>query len=71
MSIKKIVAFTGIRSDYDLLSKFYKKILNTDGFELKLIVGGAHLSKQMGYTIQEIVNDISRKNGINLFSVDL
>lgn len=57
MSIKKIVAFTGIRSDYDLLSKFYKKILDTDGFELKLIVGGAHLSKRMGYTIQEIIDD--------------
>lgn len=57
MSIKKIIAFTGIRSDYDLLSKFYKKINEKDGFELKLIVGGAHLSKQMGYTIQEIIND--------------
>ncbi|WP_107942124.1 UDP-N-acetylglucosamine 2-epimerase [Metasolibacillus fluoroglycofenilyticus] len=57
MSIRKIVAFTGIRSDYDLLSRFYKKILDTDGFELKLIVGGAHLSKRMGYTIQEIIND--------------
>lgn len=57
MSIKKIVAFTGIRSDYDLLSKFYKEMYKDDGFELKLIVGGAHLSQQMGYTIQEIIND--------------
>lgn len=57
MSIRKIVAFTGIRSDYDLLSKFYKKLHETDDFELKLIVGGAHLSQQMGYTIQEIIND--------------
>lgn len=57
MCIKKIVAFTGIRSDYDLLSKFYREMYKDDQFELKLIVGGAHLSQQMGYTIQEIIND--------------
>lgn len=57
MSTKKLVAFTGIRSEYDLLSNFYKKVLSIDDFELKLIVGGAHLSKQMGYTVQEIIND--------------
>lgn len=57
MSIKKIVAFTGIRSDYDLLSGFYSKINDEDGFELKLIVSGSHLSEKQGYTINEIYKD--------------
>ncbi|WP_339261838.1 UDP-N-acetylglucosamine 2-epimerase [Lysinibacillus sp. FSL K6-3209] len=57
MSIKKIVAFTGIRSDYDLLSKLYSEINKIEGFELKLIVSGAHLSETMAYSVQEIIKD--------------
>lgn len=57
MSIKKIVAFTGIRSDYDLLSKLYSQLNRIEGYELKLIVSGAHLSESMGYSAQEIIND--------------
>jgi len=57
MSIKKIVAFTGIRSDYDLLSGLYKKINNDNDFELKLVVSGSHLSSTYGNSVQEIIKD--------------
>lgn len=57
MSIKKIVAFTGIRSDYDLLSGLYKRIHNEPTMEIKLIVSGSHLSSTYGNTVQEIVAD--------------
>jgi len=57
MSIKKIVAFTGIRSDYDLMSGLYRKIASDSDMELGLIVSGAHLSETYGYTVQYIEND--------------
>lgn len=57
MSIKKILAFTGIRSDYDLMSGIYKDILLNEEIEISLIVSGAHLSKTYGDTIKEIEKD--------------
>lgn len=57
MSIKKVLAFTGIRSDYDLMSGLYKKINEASEFELGLIVSGAHLSDHYGYTVQYIKQD--------------
>jgi GDP/UDP-N,N'-diacetylbacillosamine 2-epimerase (hydrolysing) len=57
MSSKKILAFTGIRSDYDLMSGLYKKIHNDPNLELGLIVSGAHLSPTYGYTVQNIEKD--------------
>ena len=54
---KKILAFTAIRSDYDLLS-YLLKLLNKDKtIELKIIVSGTHLSKKYGYTITDIEKD--------------
>lgn len=57
MSTKRLLAFTGIRSDYDLLSGLYKKMSASDLFELELIVYGAHLSKKFGYSFKEIELD--------------
>ncbi|WP_035790674.1 UDP-N-acetylglucosamine 2-epimerase [Clostridium beijerinckii] len=57
MSIKKVLGFTGIRSDYDLLSLLYKKLNESSDFEIKLIVSGAHLSETYGYTFDNIVQD--------------
>lgn len=57
MSIKKVLAFTGIRSDYDLLSLLYKRLNEAEDFEIKLIVSGAHLSGTYGYTLNNIVKD--------------
>ncbi|MDQ0156911.1 UDP-N-acetylglucosamine 2-epimerase [Robertmurraya andreesenii] len=57
MSFKKILAFTGIRSDYDLMSGLYSKINEQEDFEISLIVSGAHLSDTYGYTVQNIRED--------------
>lgn len=50
----KILGFTSIRSDYDLMSTFYR-ILNDDPeVDLRLLVSGAHLSPQKGLTVRDI-----------------
>jgi len=57
MSIKRIIGFTGIRSDYDLMSGLYKKIVSNKDLMLGLLVSGAHLSESFGYTVQYVEND--------------
>ena len=57
MTKKRILAFTSIRSDYDLLSPLYRKINAAPNLELKLLVSGAHLSKTYGYSVSQIKND--------------
>ncbi len=54
---KRILAFTAIRSEYDLLSSLYILLNQEESIELKLIVSGAHLSKTYGYTVTDIEND--------------
>jgi len=53
----KILALTSIRSDYDLLSPLYKLLHDDEEIDFKLLVSGAHLSKEFGYTKQYIEND--------------
>lgn len=57
MSIKKVLAFTGIRSDYELMSSLYIRLNEASDFEIKLIVSGAHLSETYGYSLKEIIKD--------------
>ncbi|MGL5152403.1 MAG: UDP-N-acetylglucosamine 2-epimerase [Clostridium sp.] len=57
MCIKKILAFTGIRSDYEIMEELYKGLNNSKDFEIKLIVSGAHLSHTYGYSVAEIERD--------------
>ena len=54
---KKIVAFTAIRSEYDLLSGLYKLLNEDPDVELKIVVSGAHLSKTYGYSVTDIESD--------------
>ncbi len=54
---KRVLAFTGIRSDYDLMSGLYKKIHQSSDMELGLIVSGAHLSDTYGKTVRFIEQD--------------
>lgn len=53
----KILALTSIRSDYDLLSPLYQLLHNDSKIDFKLLVSGAHLSKEFGYTKQYIKQD--------------
>lgn len=53
----KILGITCIRSEYYLMQELYKK-LNTDkDVELKILVGGTHLSPTYGMTVREIESD--------------
>lgn len=53
----KVLALTSIRSDYDLLSPLYRLLNEDKSIDFKLIVSGAHLSNNYGYTKQYIQKD--------------
>lgn len=55
--MKKILAFSSIRSDYDLMSPLYKLLHGDDEIDFKIIVSGAHLSHSFGYSVDQIRND--------------
>lgn len=55
--MKKIVAFTAIRSEYDLLSPLFKLLSLDNEIDFRLIVSGAHLLKEYGYSYSDIKKD--------------
>lgn len=55
--MKKILALTSIRSDYDLMSSLYRLLADAPDIELKLLVSGAHLSPTYGRSVDLIVRD--------------
>jgi len=55
--LKKIIAITTIRSDYDLMSGIYRLLDEDDTVDFKLIVGGAHLSNTYGKSVELIEKD--------------
>lgn len=54
---RKILAVTGIRSEYDILKPVLQTLQNDERFELKLVVTGAHLSDWHGNTARRIEED--------------
>ena len=54
---KQICAFTGSRADYYPAKDLFKSIRNDKDFSFKLIVTGAHLSKDFGPTYKDIEKD--------------
>jgi len=59
--MKKILAFSSIRSDYDLMSPLYRLLHKDDEIDFKIIVSGAHLSHSFGYSVEQI-----RKDGFDI-----
>lgn len=57
MMKKKILAVTGIRSEYDILYPVLRELKGREGFELKIAVTGAHLSDWHGFTLDKIKQD--------------
>ena len=55
--MKKISIISTNRADYGLLSGLIKLIKKEKKLQLNFIVTGAHLDKNYGYTINEIIND--------------
>lgn len=54
---KKILAVTGIRSEYDIMSSVFKAINKHLELDLQVVVTGAHLSDAYGRTVDEIRKD--------------
>ncbi len=54
---KRICVVTGSRAEYGVLYHTIKGIKASRDLELQLVVTGMHLSKEFGYTVQEIEND--------------
>ena len=50
----KVAIFTTARSDMTFLTPLIKKMNKEAGIQLLLFVGGAHLKKEYGNTINEI-----------------
>lgn len=55
--MKKILAFSSIRSDYDLMSPLYRLLCEDEKIDFKIIVSGAHLSHNFGYSVEQIRKD--------------
>lgn len=55
--MKKILAITGSRADYDLMSGLFRRLQADVGIDLRLLVGGAHMSRTYGHTIDLILRD--------------
>lgn len=53
---KKILALTGIRSEYDILYPILKEF-ESQNFEIAVVVSGAHLSDIHGNTYEKILQD--------------
>ena len=63
----KIVCLTGTRADYPRVKSVLLKLNKLKKINLKLVVTGTHLSKEYGFSINEIINDklpISKKINI-------
>jgi len=54
---KKILAVTGIRSEYDIMSSVFRAISERSDLDLQLAVTGAHLSDAYGHTVDEVRKD--------------
>lgn len=55
--MKKVLAFSSIRSDYDLMSPLYKLLNDDPKIDFQLIVSGAHLSRANGLSVEQIYAD--------------
>ena len=55
--MKKVLAITGIRSEYDILYPILKRLQEHEGFNIRLVVSSAHLSNWHGFTIEHIKRD--------------
>ena len=57
MMNRKICVVTGSRAEYGLLYWLIRDILNAKDLDLQLVVTGMHLSREYGYTVQQIEAD--------------
>ena len=63
--IKKILAVTGIRSEYDILFPVIDSLRKHKSFQVQLVVCGAHLSDWHGDTLKDIIKLVSEIRNYN------
>jgi UDP-hydrolysing UDP-N-acetyl-D-glucosamine 2-epimerase len=61
--MKRILAMTSIRSDYDLMSGVYRRLARDAAIDFRLLVSGAHLSPQFGHSV-----DLIRQDGLPILA---
>lgn len=61
--MKKILALTSIRADYDLMQGVYAALHQSPGVDFRLLVGGTHLSRSFGHTV-----DLVRQDGLPILA---
>jgi len=66
MKQRKIIYISGTRADYGLMKKTLKEINKDPALSLRIIMTGMHLSKEFGYTGEEI-----KKDGFNTISIGI
>ena len=57
MTKRRVLAITGIRSEYFLQRPIFQAIMDHPQLDLELVVTGAHLSPLHGYTVKQIEAD--------------
>jgi UDP-hydrolysing UDP-N-acetyl-D-glucosamine 2-epimerase len=55
--MRRLLGITGIRSDYDLLSGLYRRLAADLTLDFRLLVGGAHMSRTYGHSVDLIRED--------------
>ena len=55
--IKKVLAITGIRSEFDILYPIILELNNNPDIELKLVISGSHLSDWHGNFLEQLESD--------------
>jgi UDP-hydrolysing UDP-N-acetyl-D-glucosamine 2-epimerase len=55
--MRKVLALTSIRSEYDLMSRVFHELQKDPEVDLRLLVSGAHLSPQFGMTVEDVCRD--------------
>jgi len=61
---RKIAVVTGTRAEFGILKPLLKKIVDSAGLELKLMVTGMHLLEKYGLTVNEV-----RENGFDIAAI--
>jgi len=70
MTKLKVAFFTFTRAEYGLLRWSIKELQNNEKFHVELFVGGAHLAKRYGITVEEIEKDCARIDHTVEFLID-
>jgi len=55
--MRKIIAVTGARSEYDLMFSIYEKLNSRDDIDFSIIITGPHLSEKYGLTASYVERD--------------